>query len=271
MAGDWIKMRTDLYRDPKVCVIADELMAADGELAGYVSQMKQRDMTVTRNVTRNATVGSLVTVWGVMRHRGKRVERDLLCRGVTLSIIDDVSDMPGFGAAMSVVGWAVETDDGVVFPNFFDDYNVDPAEKKSLAAAERQRRYRESKKQKEDVTRDVTRDVTVTHREEKRREEEYKDASAPVPLPTRGKKPKATTLPDGFGISERVQRWAEEKGHNRLAQRLEHFTSYAKRSGKQYADWDEAFMAAIREDWAKLSNHPQQGAAPQSVVREWAV
>ena len=25
MAGDWIKMRTDLYRDPKVCAIADEL------------------------------------------------------------------------------------------------------------------------------------------------------------------------------------------------------------------------------------------------------
>lgn len=28
MAGDWIKMRTDLYRDPKVSLIADALMAA---------------------------------------------------------------------------------------------------------------------------------------------------------------------------------------------------------------------------------------------------
>ena len=171
MAGDWIKMRTDLYRDPKVCVIADELMSEDGELAAYVNQMKQCDMSVTRNVTRNATVGSLVTVWGVMRHRGKRVDNDLLCRGVTLSIIDDVADMPGFGAAMAVVSWAIETEEGVVFPNFFDDYNVDPSEKKASKAAERQRRYRESKKQNGDVTRDVTRDVTVTHREEKSREE----------------------------------------------------------------------------------------------------
>lgn len=178
MAGDWIKMRTDLYRDPKVCVMADELMAADGELACYVNQMKQRDMTVTRNVTRNATVGSLVTVWGVMRHRGKRVENDLLCRGVTLSIIDDVSDMPGFGAAMASVQWAIETTEGVVFPGFFDEYNVDPTEKKAGSAAERQRRYRESKKGKGDVTRDVTRDVTVTHREEKSREEKKEKNSA---------------------------------------------------------------------------------------------
>ena len=57
MAGDWIKMRTDLYRNPKVCVMADLLMSADGELARYVDQHKQRAMTVTRNVMRNVKIG----------------------------------------------------------------------------------------------------------------------------------------------------------------------------------------------------------------------
>ena len=52
MAGDWIKMRTDLYRDPKVSLIADALMAPGSELSRYVTNNCQREMTVTRNVMR---------------------------------------------------------------------------------------------------------------------------------------------------------------------------------------------------------------------------
>lgn len=178
MAEAWIKMRTDLYRDPKVCVIADALMQADGELARHVAQNCQRDMTVTRNVTRNATVGALVTVWGVMRLRGKRHDDDLVCRGVTLSVLDDLTEIPGFGAAMASAGWAVQTENGVEFPNFFDEYNASPGNSRSSAAV-RQQRYRERQKAKGDVSsdssRDVTRDVTVTPREEKRREENTKE------------------------------------------------------------------------------------------------
>lgn len=180
MAGDWTKMRTDLYRDPKVCLIADALLDPGSELARFVGQHMQRDMTVTRNVTRNATVGALVTVWGVMRLRGKRIGVDLVCAKATLAVLDDMADLPGFGAAMASVGWVEETAEGVVFPNFFDALNVDPEDKKVSSAAERQRRYRERQKANSDVTQDVTRDVTVTHREEKSREENIR-ASARSP------------------------------------------------------------------------------------------
>lgn len=175
MASDWIKMRTDLYRDPKVCVIADLLMDPDGDLSRYVNQHCQRDMTVTRNVMRNVTVGSLVSVWGVMRVRGKCDGDDLVCNGVTTSVIDDIADLPGFGAAMVSVGWVVETPEGLVFPRFFEDYNVDPEASSKAKAAERQARYRERQKAKSDASSDVTRDVTVTHREEKSREEKSKE------------------------------------------------------------------------------------------------
>ena len=179
MASDWIKMRSDIYRDPKVSVMAEALMDKDGDLARYVNQMSQRDMTVTRNVMRNVTVGALVSIWGVMRQRGKRSGDDLLCDGVSVAVLDDIADLPGIGAAMEGVGWVVEGSDGITFPNFFEGYNVDPAEKKTSSNADRQRRYRERQAGEkaaipgndEDVTRDVTRDVTVTHREEKRREE----------------------------------------------------------------------------------------------------
>ena len=81
-----------------------------------------------------------------------------------------------------------------------------------------------------------------------------KESPPAIPLP---RKKRLTPLPDDFGISPRVQEWAESKGYRDLHIRLEHFVSYAKRSGKTYADWDEAFMASVRDDWAKLSSRDQ--------------
>lgn len=169
MAEDWIKIRTDLYRDPKVCVIADILLDKEGQLARYVNQNEQRDMTVTRNVMRNAVVGTLVTVWGVMRQRGKRNDADLICRYCGISVIDDVAEMPGLGEAMRSVDWVIEEDEGIVFPNFFETYNVDPGMDQKAKNAERQRKYRERQREKNNVTRDVT--VTSQSDTEKRREE----------------------------------------------------------------------------------------------------
>lgn len=178
MAGDWIKMRTDLYRDPKVSVMADLLMSLDGDLARFVDQHCQRQMTVTRNVMRNVTVGALVSVWGVMRLRGKRENDDLVCRGVTSAVLDDIADLPGFGSAMEAVGWAIETGESLVLPRFFEDQNVDPEDAAKKKNAERQARFRERNKANSDVTGDVISNVTVTPREEKRREEKKEPIEA---------------------------------------------------------------------------------------------
>lgn len=67
----------------------------------------------------------------------------------------------------------------------------------------------------------------------------------------RGKQPKVS-MPEGFGVSARVRAWAKEKGHDRLDERMEHFKGKALANGYTYADWDEAFMGAVRDDWAKL-------------------
>jgi len=145
MAGDWIKMRTDLYRDPKVIVIAEHLSDNVSKLSRYVSQNTQCDMCVTRNVMRNVTVGALVSIWGVSRHQGRRVNNDLLMEGVTISVLDDICDIPGFGEAMRLAGWVVESEDGVVFPKFFEENNADP-KSKALSNAERQKKYRDRQK-----------------------------------------------------------------------------------------------------------------------------
>lgn len=156
MAGDWIKMRVDLYRDPKVIVMADALMAKDGELARYVNQNKQRDMTVTRNVMRNVTVGALVSIWGVARKQGKRIDDALMLADCCVSVLDDIAELPGIGEAMEAAGWVAQTEDGLLFPRFFEEYNTDYEEQKAKNR-ERQARYR-AKKQAENSN------VTVTLR-----------------------------------------------------------------------------------------------------------
>lgn len=69
-------------------------------------------------------------------------------------------------------------------------------------------------------------------------------------------KTRATSIPEGFAISERVKTWAEEKGFGSLDAQLEALTSYAKRKGATYVDWDEALMTAVRDDWAKVGGKP---------------
>lgn len=62
-----------------------------------------------------------------------------------------------------------------------------------------------------------------------------------------------TTISDSFTISERVKKWAEEKGYKNLQEHLESFISKCKAKGYEYIDWDSAFMEAIRGDWAKVN------------------
>lgn len=170
--ADWIKMRVDLYRDPKVIVMADALMAKDGELARYVNQNKQRDMTVTRNVMRNVTVGALVSIWGVARKQGKRIDDALMLADCCVSVLDDIAELPGIGEAMEAAGWVAQTEDGLLFPRFFEEHNTDYEEQKAKNR-ERQARYR-AKKQAENSN------VTVTLRNAPEREKSKSILKPPI-------------------------------------------------------------------------------------------
>ena len=71
------------------------------------------------------------------------------------------------------------------------------------------------------------------------------------------------TLPDDFGISERVLNWANEKGYSNLELHLERFKEAAIMKVYKYADWDLAFMKAIREDWGKVNKPVYQTSGYQ--------
>ena len=230
MAGDWIKMRTDVYRDPKVTVIADQLLEASAPLAGYVSQNLQCGMSVTRNVMRNAVVGALVSVWGVARREGRRDGDDLRIDNAALGVIDDIADMIGFGEAMCASGWLVKAHSALVFPRFFEEYNVDPTTDAKAKNRERQRRFRAKKS-------NVTETLDNAPRREEKREEKSKEKKPPSPF---------ANLPVELDTTDFREALADWVRHRKEIRKPLTPTS-VKQQLRQFADWGPArSLAAIR-------------------------
>ena len=93
------------------------------------------------------------------------------------------------------------------------------------------------------------------------------EQASPTPIPQKPAKARAqkTALPADFGVSERVAEWAGERGFTSLDQHLEVFKRKAIAKGYTYASWDDAFMEAIRQDWAGI-----RGKAPQTFAQQAA-
>lgn len=184
MAGDWIKMRVNLVTHPKVLAIAEHLarhpdyqewstMSGFVPAPGGTQEAVDRDFHASLRVTRYVTVASLLRFWGYANEHA----RDEFIATLRVTDIDDIVQVPGFGAALEAVGWVAYDVErkGVVLPNF-NEFNTSGRERsaRAMSAAERQKAYRERQKAaKRDVTSDVTSDVTALQesdrREEKRR------------------------------------------------------------------------------------------------------
>lgn len=180
VAGDWIKMRVWLRRDPRVISMAD-FLSRERRFMDWLTDPVRKTCNesayehVTRNVTVALCVTSLLEIWGTAREQGRREDDDLVVDSCSAETLESVCDVPCIGHAMRSVGWLIEQENGsCVFPKFFAD-KESPHDKHRSNGAERQARYRNKKRNKSDVTSnvtgDVTGDVTVTPREEKRREE----------------------------------------------------------------------------------------------------
>jgi len=130
MAGDWIKMRTDLFTHPKVVRMASALKA-DGR----------------PDVIR--VVGGLMSVWCLFDAHSV----DGLLEGYSAELIDDHLRWDGFAAAMLGVGWLGTSPDGCAMslPDF-DTHNGQSA-KRRAQDADRQRENRKSSAPGADKTR----------------------------------------------------------------------------------------------------------------------
>lgn len=186
MAHDWIKMRVNLVTHPKVLAIAEYLSGDEdyqdwSTMAGFVPALGgtqkdyDRDYQSSLRVTRYVTVCALLRFWGYANEHSK----DEFIAALRINDLDDIVQVPAFGAALASIGW-VEYDEekrGLSLPNF-NEYNASANDR---GAADRQKRYRENKKNASLIVKqisDVTRDVTSHDREEKRREDKTNEAFA---------------------------------------------------------------------------------------------
>jgi hypothetical protein len=78
--------------------------------------------------------------------------------------------------------------------------------------------------------------------------------------PTRAKQPKKTQIANDFAISDRVRVWAKENGHTNLERHFAAFITKCRANGYRYASWDDAFMEAVRADWAGLARRGNNGS-----------
>lgn len=169
MAGDWIKMRGGLFSSPKLIAMS-RVLRSNAFFREWLTPGGLADGEVVSDHALRCVTGALLCVtWSWSREFGKALPNgDCLLPHISISDLDGIAGAPAVGEAMQTVGWAQDAPegDGVILPKFFIDHNV------PLTPAEKQRAYRERKKEAERVTETLPSDgnKTVT-REEKRREE----------------------------------------------------------------------------------------------------
>lgn len=106
MAGDWIKMRTNLWDDPRVS--------------------KMVDMTDTSEAQ---VIGALYWLWAMAdQHSAEGFLPSLSFKQINRKV-----GVKGFGEALEAIGWGAELQDGVLIINF-DDHNGASAKKRCQTA-----------------------------------------------------------------------------------------------------------------------------------------
>ena len=103
MAGDWIKMRGNLWDDPRVSALVD---ATDS--------------------TEAAVVGALYWLWA---SADQHTENGVM-PGLTLRQIDRKTGVIGFGAALCAIGWISDHPEGIQIVNF-EEHNGASAKRRS--------------------------------------------------------------------------------------------------------------------------------------------
>lgn len=171
MAGDWVKMKSGIRRNPKVVAMARFLsrQADFTEWMGIASRDSSRDSSrdaVTCRVVSCVTVASLLEVWGSLNDS---LRSDGVAAYMTLEDIDEIPGVPKFGEAMELVGWVVVQDDGsLLFPNFCE--NNTPAKERATpkSDSERSKAYRERKKSAKKASEERVTNDTSRHAEKRR-------------------------------------------------------------------------------------------------------
>lgn len=234
MAGDWIKMRSDLFTHPKVVRISSALKA---------------------DTLR--TVGGLMSVWCLFDAHSTDGHLD----GYTPDVLDDHLRWPGFSRAMVQVGWLeTDGDDALVLPRF-DTHNGQSA-KRRAQDADRKREVRKTSASDADKKRT---------REEKRREEintspngdgdksEASDVVDPCPH-----QQIIELYHRHLPMGRQVREWTPARSQALRAR-------WREKPKRQSLEWWERFFAYVAESDFLTGKTATPGRKPFEVSLDWLV
>jgi hypothetical protein len=183
MAGDWIKMRGNLWDDPRVGRLCDLTESTEGPV-----------------------IGALYWLWAAADQHTE----DGFMPGLTLRQIDRKTGLAGFAAALCQIGWLVDGPDGVVIVKF-EEHNGASAKRRCSEAQRKANGRKESAPDPQDVRNmsacDADKPRTESGRDaelEKRREEIERNTSVPIGTGAFDAKPVKVTDPVeiifGYGV-----------------------------------------------------------------------
>jgi len=241
MAGEWIKVRTNLWTDPRVSQLCD-----------------------LTDASKPAVVGALYWLWSSADEHTQNGHMP----GLSLKAIDRESGVPGMGAALLSIDWIEDTAGGITLTRF-EEHNGASAKSRAQTA-----KRVANHKNNASVTpiAQIANAPTVSSalpREEKRREE----VKTNTPIPPVGgfvdveKKPRAAyslktylaeckaenvkPIPDGDAVFS----YATEAGISTEVLAL-HWSEFKARylieGAKKYKAWRLAFGKSVRGNWFKL-------------------
>jgi len=104
--SNWIKMRSNLWNDPRIAKICD------------ITNKPEREV-----------IGSLYWIWSMADDQST----DGRLEGLSLGAIDRKTGLKGLGAALVKIGWILESEDGVEIARF-DEHNGASAKRRSTEA-----------------------------------------------------------------------------------------------------------------------------------------
>ncbi|MDY4380373.1 DnaT-like ssDNA-binding domain-containing protein [Pectobacterium brasiliense] len=261
MAGDWIKMRTDLHTHPKVVRIASALDA-----------------------DRLRVIGALHASWCLFDVHSV----DGVLDGYSPKTLDDMIGFPGFANAMIAVGWLECADSSLCMPRFFE-HNGQSA-KRRAQEADRKRNARKSsadnadkKRTREEKRREDLKDKPPISGDDENLSDEPKEENTGPPAGQKQPGPVAPSYLDGVDIpigkftlydgwmpspdfQQRAALWGRaisgpSPGYTQ--QELAAFTSYWVAEGKvfNHVQWEQKFADSVLYERRQQSIRQPIGAS----------
>lgn len=205
-------------------------MAGDWIKIEHATPMKPELLTIAEflGISRRESLGLFVD-YCIWLDQNLDESRNGLVTQVSRKSLEETLQCSGFAALLEKVKWAYFDDEARTMTVLHWEFHNGNTAKTRAQTQKRAKRFRNAARND---------DVTQTALPEKRR--------------VIKKYIRKCALPTDFCISDQVRSWAAEKGHGQLEQHLASFVGKAKANGYKYADWDQAFMNAIRDNWAKI-------------------